>query len=516
MGAPARAGPGVSGIEDGRGRNEISRQPETNDPRVGDIMSLAANHYHFIGIGGIGMSGLAELLLRQGYTVSGSDLSANSLTERLRNLGARIYQGHAPDQVNGAEIVVISSAIGLDNPELQAAAAKNLPIWSRAQMLAALMAAKKPIAIAGTHGKTTTTTMVAAVLQQGGLAPSIMVGGVVDNLGSNAVLDQGDYFVAEADESDGSFLVFSPYMAVVTNIERDHMDHYRDLQHIQEVFGKFVSRIHPTGCLVACLDDPQVRLLLPEVASRVCTYGLTSEADYQARQIKIDGRGSTYTLVGQGQELGQVRLPLAGRHYVLNSLAAAAVGFSLELDFAAVQKGLAKTGKIKRRFELKGEAQGITIIDDYGHHPTEIQVTLAAIAQAYKGRRLVVAFQPHRYSRTQALLPDFFPVFSEARLVFLTDIYGAGERVIPGLSGRELYLGVKKTGHTGVHYCAGRNDLARELWKKVRPGDVVVTMGAGDIWRTGEELLRLLATRSLAANLPRQSLAAAAPEVCSS
>ena len=495
-------------------RDDISVRPEPTIPIVGDVMSLASHHYHFIGVGGIGMSGLAELLVRQGYTVSGSDLAANALTEKLQHLGARIFQGHAPDQVDGAQVVVISSAIGLDNPELRAAMAKNVPILSRAQMLAALMAEKKQIAIAGTHGKTTTTTMVAAVLQQGGLAPSIMVGGVVDNLGSNAFWDQGDYFVAEADESDGSFLVLSPHVAVVTNIERDHLDHYRDLQHIQEIFGKFVSQIQPDGCLVACVDDPQVRLLLPELAGRVCTYGLQAGADYQARQIKVDGRGSAYTLVQHGQELGQVRLPLAGQHYVCNSLAAAAVGFALGLDFTAIKKGLAQTGKIKRRFEIKGEVQGITVIDDYGHHPTEVKVTLAAMAQAYKGRRLVVAFQPHRYSRTQALLPDFFPVFSEARLVFLTDIYGAGERVIPGLSGRELYLGVKKTGHAGVYYVAGRTDLTKELWKKVRPGDVVVTMGAGDIWRTGEELLRLLASRSLSVNLPRQSLAASASEVC--
>jgi UDP-N-acetylmuramate--alanine ligase len=470
-------------------------------------------HYHFIGIGGIGMSGLAELLVRQGFTVSGSDLAANALTEKLQHLGVKFFQGHAPDNVSGSEIVVISSAIGLDNPELRAAQATGLPVLSRAQMLAALMAEKRQIAIAGTHGKTTTTTMVAAVLAQGGLAPSVMVGGVVDTLGSNALLGQGNYFVAEADESDGSFLVLNPHVAVVTNIDRDHLDHYRDLDHILEVFTKFIHQVQPDGFLVACLDDPHVRPLLAGLSSRVLTYGLHAGAAFQARHIRIDGRGSFYTLVRHDQELGSVHIPLAGRHYVCNSLAAAAVGFALGLDFPAVKAGLAHTGKIKRRFEIKGQVQGVTVIDDYGHHPTEIQVTLAAIAQAYTGRRLVVAFQPHRYSRTQALLPDFFPIFAEAELVFLTDIYAAGEPAIPGLSGLNLYNGVTKTGHQGVLYVSDRTELAPKLLNYLRPGDVLVTMGAGDIWRTGEEILRLLKSSPLPVPRPSKAFAVSSPEV---
>ncbi len=477
-------------------------------------MNLESKHYHFIGVGGIGMSGLAELLVRQGYKVSGSDLAANALTEKLQHLGVKFFQGHAPDNVVGSEIVVISSAIGLDNPELQAAQATGLLVLSRAQMLAALMAEKRQIAIAGTHGKTTTTTMVAAILRQGGLAPSIMVGGVVDTLGSNAVLGQGNYFVAEADESDGSFLVLNPHVAVVTNIDREHLDHYRDLRHIQEVFAKFIHQIQPDGVLVACQDDPHIRPLLAGVQSRVLTYGLKPGGNYQARHIKVTDRGSSYTLVQHEQELGKVHIPLAGRHYVCNSLAAAAVGFALGLNFADVRAGLAQTGKIKRRFEIKGEAQGVTIIDDYGHHPTEVQVTLAAIAQAFAGRRLVAAFQPHRYSRTQALLTEFFPSFADARLLFLTDIYGAGERAIPGLSGWDLFQGVKNGGHPNANYVADRKELASEVWNYLRPGDVMVTMGAGDIWRTGEEILRLLTSRPLPVNLTSQPVAVSSPEVC--
>ncbi len=462
-------------------------------------MNLTAKHYHFIGIGGIGMSGLAELLVRQGYSVSGSDLAANALTRKLQELGVRVFQGHAPEHINGSELVVISSAIGRDNPELLAAEAHGLPICSRAQMLAALMAGKKQIAVAGTHGKTTTTTMVAAVLNQGGLGPSVMVGGVVDTLGSNAVWGPGQFFVAEADESDGSFLAYQPDIAVITNIDRDHLDHYRDLQHIQEVFQHFIHRVQPDGLLIACQDDPHLRAILNGSPRRLLTYGLNPGADFQAADIHIDEQGSLYTLKRGQTRWGTIRLPLAGRHYVCNSLAAAAVGFALGLEFDQIRAGLARTGRIKRRFEIKGESQGITVIDDYGHHPTEIQVTLAAMAQAFAGRRLVVAFQPHRYSRTHALLSDFFPIFSEAQVLFLTDIYGAGERPIPGLSGHDLYVGVQKTGHPAVHYVAERRELAEVLWRQVRPGDVVVTMGAGDIWRTGEELLHLLDTQPLAA-----------------
>jgi UDP-N-acetylmuramate--alanine ligase len=497
----------VSGVEASVAGNLVFRNQNVK-------MNLAAKQYHFIGVGGIGMSGLAELLVRQGYEVSGSDLAANALTEKLQHLGVQFFQGHAPDNITGSPVVVISSAIGLDNPELRAAQAGGLPVLSRAQMLAALMAEKTPIAIAGTHGKTTTTTMVAAVLHQGGLAPSVMVGGVVDTLGSNALWGEGKYFVAEADESDGSFLVFQPHIAVVTNIDRDHLDHYRDLHHIQEVFVKFIHRLQPDGILVACLDDPHIRPLLADLSVRVLTYGLQPGAEFQARDINVNGRGSFYTLVRQGQELGQVHIPLAGRHYVCNSLAAAAVGFSVGLDFPAVKTGLTQTGKIKRRFEIKGEAQEITVIDDYGHHPTEVRVTLAGMAQAFAGRRLVVAFQPHRYSRTQALLPEFFPIFAQAHLVFLTDIYGAGERVIPGLSGFDLYQGVKKNGHPDAYYVPDRKALAAALFNYLRPGDVLVTMGAGDIWHTGEEILRLLASRPLP--LPRTSttLAVPSPEVC--
>jgi len=481
---------------------------------TGGAMHLTARHYHFIGIGGIGMSGLAELLVRRGYTVSGSDLAANALTQKLQRLGVRFFPGHAPEHIHGSDLVVISSAIGMDNPELRAAQAQGLPILSRAQMLAALMAGQKQIAVAGTHGKTTTTSMVAAVLQQGGLSPSVMVGGVVDTLGSNAVWGSGQVFVAEADESDGSFLAYQPHVAVVTNVDRDHLDHYRDLQHIQEVFSAFLHQIQPDGFLVACLDDPHLRAILNGRPQQLLTYGLQTPAAYQARQIRISQRGSVYTLVQHDRPLGQIQLPLAGHHYVCNSLAAAAVGFALGLSFSDIQAGLAQTGRIKRRFELKGEARGITVVDDYGHHPTEIRVTLAAMAQAFAGRRLLVAFQPHRYSRTQALLKEFFDIFGDAHILYLTDIYGAGEAAIPGLSGYDLYQGVKASGHPAVEYVADRRELAAILLTQVRPGDVVVTMGAGDIWRTGEELLQLLDTRAMEELPSLTSYAVPVAEIC--
>ncbi|AEB08482.1 UDP-N-acetylmuramate--L-alanine ligase [Desulfobacca acetoxidans] len=477
-------------------------------------MHPKTTHYHFIGIGGIGMSGLAELLVRRGYAVSGSDLTANALTEKLQRLGVTFFQGHAPENLLESEVVVISSAIGLDNPELKAAQARGLQILSRAQMLAMLMAGKTQIAIAGAHGKTTTTSMTASVLRQGGLAPSVVIGGIVDSLGGNAVLGPGDYFVAEADESDGSFLVFNPHVAVVTNVDREHLDHYRDLAHIQEVFAKFIHQVQPGGAVVACYDDPNLRPLLYGVQGRLITYGLKSGGNYRAAHIQVTGGGSSYTLLRQEKKLGQITIPLAGWHYVANSLAAAAVGFALGLDFRDIQAGLAQTGRIKRRFEIKGENQGVTVIDDYGHHPTEIRATLDAMAQAFAGRRLVVAFQPHRFSRTQALLPDFFDIFQQAQLLFLTDIYSAGERVIHGLSGRDLYRGIREAGHTAVQYVGNREELAPELWNYLRRGDVLVTMGAGDIWKTGEEMLRRLASHPLHASGGSRCFAVRSGEVC--
>lgn len=460
-------------------------------------MKNAQARYHFLGVGGIGMSGLAELLLRQGQRVSGSDLKANSLTARLEKLGLKFFLGHRPEQVNGAEIVVVSSAIRPDNPELLAARQQGLRLISRAQMLADLMAGRTQIAVAGAHGKTTTTTMVATVLQQAGLDPSVVVGGVVDTWGSNAWWGQGAYFVAEADESDGSFLTFHPHLAVVTNIDREHLDHYRDLSHVQEVFARFLQQVQPSGTIIACIDDPHLRPLLAGLPARLVTYGLQPGGDFQAVDLRISARGSTYRFLAHGREMGRLTLPLAGRHYISNSLAAAALGLSLGLEFSVIKAGLAAVGRIKRRFEIKGQAQGITVVDDYAHHPTEIRATLTAMAQAFAGRRLIVAFQPHRYSRTRALLEEFYPVFEPAHICYLTDIYSAGEPEIPGLSGYDLFLGVRRLHPGSVYYIGDKQELAAKIWHHLRPGDVVITMGAGDIWQCGEELLHRLADRSL-------------------
>ncbi len=455
-------------------------------------MRTDATHYHFIGLGGIGMSGLAELLVRQGHPVSGSDLAANALTRKLEDLGVVFFQGHHPDHLGSSGVVVISAAIAADNPELAAARARGLTVISRAEMLARLMAGHTQIAVAGAHGKTTTTTMVTSVLRRAGLEPTVVVGGVVDTLGSNAILGAGKYFVAEADESDGSFLVLSPHVAVITNIDREHMDHYRDLAHIQEVFARFVDRVQPRGVVVACADDPNLAPVLARVKTRLCTYSLHPGADLWAADLRIDGFTSRYRLMRGDTELGEVVLPLAGRHYASNSLAAAAVGQVLGLDFPALAGGLAGLGRIQRRFQIKGDCQGVTVVDDYGHHPTEIKVTLEAMAQAFRGRRVIVAFQPHRYTRTQALLSDFYGVFGDADVVFLTEIYSAGESVIKGISGRCLYQGVKQSGHPGVCYEEDKEKLAARLWEIIQPGDVLITMGAGDIWKIGEEVVRKL------------------------
>ncbi|MDD3580996.1 MAG: UDP-N-acetylmuramate--L-alanine ligase [Desulfobacca sp.] len=465
-------------------------------------MRSTAQGYHFIGIGGIGMSGLAELLVRQGYRVSGSDLAANAQTRRLAGLGVKIYQGHHPDHLQAPDVVVVSAAIRPDNPELMAARRQGLEVLSRAQMLARLMVGKFQIAVAGAHGKTTTTSMIASILRQAGLDPTVVVGAVVDSLGSNAVLGQGKYFVAEADESDGSLVALTPHLAVVTNIDREHLDHYRDLAHIQETFAAFLNQVQPGGCVVACQDNPHLQPLLGRLNGTLLTYGLKPGGDFWAADLRLAGCTSHYHLWRGNQELGQIHLPLAGKHYVCNSLAAAAVAQTLGVEFPAIQQGLAKLGQVHRRFQIKGESQGITVVDDYGHHPTEIRVTLEAIAQSFRGRRLLVAFQPHRYSRTRALLTEFYSAFPSADVLFLTEIYGAGERVIPDVSGHCLFKGVRQNGHRQVYYVENQAELTDQLWDSLYPGDVVVTMGAGDIWKTGEELLSRLKSQPLRRSSP--------------
>ncbi|MEW6386796.1 MAG: UDP-N-acetylmuramate--L-alanine ligase [Thermodesulfobacteriota bacterium] len=453
---------------------------------------MAIKHYHFIGIGGIGMSGLAELLVRQGHRVSGSDLAAGPITQRLEGLGVKFHLGHQAENLAEAQVVVYSSAVREDNPELAAARANGTETLRRGEMLARLMEGHFQVAVTGAHGKTSTTAMVAAVLKAGGLDPTVLVGALWDSLGSNAVLGRGEYFVAEADESDGSFNYLRPQIAVLTNIDREHLDFYRDLAHIKEVFAQYLKELPADALVVAWKDDPHLAPLLEGLDRRLLTYSLKAGADFGAAEIQVQGLSCAYHLHHRGRELGVIRLPLAGPHYVLNSLAACAVAHGLGLDFAVWQQGLKELGQIHRRCQVKGEAQGILVLDDYGHHPTEIDTTIKALVQAFPGRRLVVAFQPHRYTRTRALLPEFFPVFAAAGLVLVTEIYSAGEPVIPGLSGRQIYEGIAASGHPAVYFAEEKAALTDLLLDHLKPGDVVLTLGAGDIWRTGEELLARL------------------------
>ena len=449
-------------------------------------------HYHFIGIGGIGMSGLAELLVRQGFEVSGSDMAESAITRRLEGLGVRVFLGHRPENLGEARVVVHTTAVKEDNPELAAARAGGRQILRRGEMQARLMEGHFQVAVTGAHGKTSTTAMAAAVLRAGGLDPSVLVGAVWDSLGSNAILGRDNYFVAEADESDASFLYLAPQVAVITNLDREHLDFYRDLDHIRETCARFLAQLPSEGQVVAWRDDPYLPSLLKNRPQRIITYGLSPGAEFRATDIQVQGLGCRYRVWQAGRPLGTIRLPLAGAHYVLNSLAACAVGSCLVLPFSAWQQGLANLGQIHRRCQVKGETEGILVMDDYGHHPTEIVTTLAALAQAFPERRLVVAFQPHRYSRTRALLPEFFPVFGAAHQVFITEIYSAGEPRLPSVSGRDVFVGVERQGHPGVTFVEDLAAFPEMLEQRLRPGDLFLTLGAGDIWKVGEELLRRL------------------------
>ncbi|MFA5072702.1 MAG: UDP-N-acetylmuramate--L-alanine ligase [Nitrospirota bacterium] len=445
-------------------------------------------HIHFIGIGGIGMSGIAEVLLNLGYRISGSDMRESETTERLRKLGGEISIGHAPEHITEPHVVVISSAVTKENVEMMAAREKQIPVIPRAEMLAELMRLKYGIAIAGAHGKTTTTSMVATVLAAGGIDPTVVIGGKVNSLGTNAKLGQGEFLVAEADESDGSFLALSPAIAVVTTIDAEHLDYYRDIDEIKDAFLSFINKVPFYGMSVLCLDQPHIQALLPMVQKRYETYGLSSQADYQARDIVLRPLGSRFKVVHHGTDLGWFELSIPGVHNINNGLAAIAVARELEIDLEIIRKALKEFSGVQRRFQVKGEKNGITVVDDYGHHPTEIKATLAAAAAA-DDRRIVVVFQPHRYSRTRHLLPDFFTAFNEADKLIIMDIYAAGETPIPGVSGQALYEGIKKYGHKDVTFIPVREEVLRHLKKNTKQGDIVLTLGAGDVWKIGEQFL---------------------------
>lgn len=452
-------------------------------------MYKTGQQIHFVGIGGIGMSGIAELLVNLGYKVSGSDLRDTDITRRLAHLGCTIYQGHDPAHVGSADVVVISSAVTKDNPELRQARELLIPVIPRAEMLAELMRLKYGIAVAGAHGKTTTTSMVANVLAQGGLDPTVVIGGKVNSLGSNAKLGQGRFLVAEADESDGSFMHLSPSIVVVTNIDAEHLDYYGNLECIKTTFLEFINKVPFFGTAILCLDDNHLPFLIPHVKKRYMTYGLTAQADFQARDVRPAGLGTVYTAYRTGQKLGRIELHVPGTHNVYNSLAALACGIELDIDFECIQAGLNQFSGVQRRLQIKGELNEIMIIDDYGHHPTEIKATLTAMRQCWEGRRLIVIFQPHRYSRTQALFSDFTRAFYQADILIITDIYPAGETPIPGVDARDLVESIRSQGHKDVHFVGGLAEIPAHVSAMLREGDVVLTLGAGNIWRAGEELL---------------------------
>lgn len=445
---------------------------------------------HFVGIGGSGMSGIAEVLLNLGYTVSGSDLKASPVTERLESLGARVHSGHAAENAIGAHVVVVSTAVRRENPEVAEARRHGVPVIPRAEMLAELMRLKYGVAVAGSHGKTTTTSMVALVLDRGGLDPTVVVGGRLGVLGSGGRLGKGEFLVAEADESDRSFLKLTPTVAVVTNIDREHLDTYRDLADIQETFLGFVNKVPFYGGAVLCLDDPPVQDILPRVERRVVTYGLSHQASVSARDLELTPTGSSYTATLDGETLGRVALAVPGAHNVTNSLAAVAVGLDLDVPFDAVRAGLEAFTGVDRRFQVRGEARGVLVIDDYGHHPTEIRVTLETLRRRAGERRTVVLFQPHRFSRTQALWDDFGKAFHQADVLWLTDIYPASEDPIPGITAEALAKAIAGLGHRQVSWAGDLRASTERLVAEVREGDVVLTLGAGSVWTAGEELLR--------------------------
>jgi UDP-N-acetylmuramate--alanine ligase len=449
-------------------------------------------HIHFIGIGGIGMSGIAELLLNLGYRVSGSDKMLSDVTARLQRLGGVIHEGHSIDHIADADVVVISSAVKSDNIEVKAALARSIPVIPRAEMLAELMRLKYSIAVAGAHGKTTTTSLLAAILGAGGLDPTVVIGGKLKSVHTNAVLGQGDYIVAEADESDGSFLKMSPTIAVVTNIDLEHLDFYKNMETIKSVFLDFIDRVPFYGLTVLCLDNAPIQDIIPAIKKRYVTYGLNAQADVQARGIGFEGEKSRFEVYHNERFAGDILLNLPGIHNISNALAGIAVGFELAIPFERIKAALETIEGVHRRLEVKGEVGGVKIIDDYGHHPTEIRTTLEAVRKSWPGRRLVVMFQPHRYTRTRDLFSEFTRAFYESDVLLLLPVYAAGETAIEGADAPALHAGIKMYGHKDV--CCLENmsagvDRAMEI---LNSGDIFLTLGAGDVWKAGETLLSKL------------------------
>ncbi len=448
-------------------------------------------HIHFVGIGGVGMSGIAEVLHNLGYQVSGSDLKVSEHAHRLQSLGITVQIGHDPAHVQEVDVVVRSSAVSPENPEIVAAKVHAIPVIQRAEMLAELMRMKYGVAVAGTHGKTTTTSMVATVLAKAGLDPTVVIGGRLDALGSNAKLGRGEFMVAEADESDGSFLKLAPTIAVVTTVDAEHLDYYRDLQQIKETFLEFINKVPFYGSAILCLDQEHIRDLLPRIQKRIVSYGCHTQADLTAEGVSLTGLSSTFKVRFKGEPLGEVQLRVPGMHNVSNALAAMAVGLELDIEFATIRTALGEFSGVVRRFQVKGSPQDIMVVDDYAHHPAEIQATLKAARDGF-GRRLIVIFQPHRYSRTQRLLPEFASAFDFADQVIITGIYPAGETPIAGVSGRQIADGVAGRKGPKVLYVERKEEIPDRVVELARSGDLVITMGAGDIWKAGEQIVSRL------------------------
>jgi UDP-N-acetylmuramate--alanine ligase len=449
---------------------------------------------HLVGIGGIGMSGIAEVLLTLGYSVSGSDTKPTTITERLQDLGATIYEGHKAENVENAHVVVVSSAVRADNPEVVEAHKRKIPVIPRAEMLAELMRLKYGIAVAGAHGKTTTTSMVASILAAAHLDPTFVVGGRVNQAGTTARVGKGEYFVVEADESDRSFLMFAPVVAVVTTIDREHLDQYASLEDIQAAFLQFVNRVPFYGAAVVCLDEPNVQAIIPNVKRPIITYGTTSQADLMISDVQLKGLGSEFRLTYKGEDLGLFELPHPpGIHNVRNAAAAAAVALYLNVASDLIREGLAKFAGVGRRFDIKGTVNDITVVDDYGHHPAEIRATLEA-ARGCKFNRLLVLFQPHRYTRTQHLWDDFSRAFNQADVLALMDIYTAGESPIQGVTSEALANSIREAGHKNVNYFDSMQNAIEFLLREARPGDAILTIGAGNVSRASNELVLLLGT----------------------
>jgi len=457
---------------------------------------------HFIGIGGIGMSGIAEVLCNLGFVVTGSDAKKSKNTDRLETLfNVGIAEGHRAENVGAAQVVVYSSAVKEDNPEVVVAKENGIPVIPRAEMLAELMTLKPyAVAVSGTHGKTSTTSMIATVLGYAGVDPTTVVGGVVAALGSNAKLGASDWFVTEADESDRSFLMLYPTIAVVTNIDKEHMESYKGMEDVVQCFTDFVNKVPFYGAAIICLDDPNVQLIIPNIKRRRVTYGLTAQADISAHDIRYnDTFGSTFYVSKGAEVLGEISLPVPGKHNVYNALAATAVALELEVPFEKISEAFAGFKNANRRFQFKGEADGITVVDDYGHHPTEIVATLSAAKNSSGGRRTVVVFQPHRYTRTKELMDDFVVAFNNADVLFILDIYAASEQPIEGITAEVLTENIKKFGHKNVSYLGDIDTATEKVCNALQPGDLVITLGAGTVTRLSDEILEKIKSKEAAA-----------------